>query len=848
MKLHPGLSAMLLTLAVPCAASAQDNLAAKARAILQTHCARCHAPEGKVKGGFDYVLRRDLLAARGKIAPGKAADSELFHVVRDGSMPPRKEKERPSAAEIAALEAWLNASAPDWQPTIPRTFVSDADVLKAVRGDLEALPEPQRRFYRYFSLANLLNGGRPDEEIDACRLALAKLLNSLSWHARLTAPTAIDASRAVYRIDLRDYRWNARLWDRLVAVYPYRTGSNSGDARVAAHLSTAELPLLRADWFVATAARAPLYYDLLEMPSTDRGLERQLQVDTVASIEQHSAARAGFNGSGVSKNNRLIERHDATYGAYWKTYDFAENTDRQNLFQHPLGPPPARDSFVHDGGELIFHLPNGLLGFYLADAVGRRIDRAPVAIVSDPQRPDKIVEAGLSCFSCHAAGLVPKADQVRASVLKNAGSFAKEDLAAVKGLYPTEAKMRALIDEDNRRYQEALQKLGGKADGPEPVTLTALRYEAVVDLASAAAEAGMAREAFAARLGAPSELSRTLGALLAKGGTVQRQVLERAFPLLVTEFRLGDEPAAGSAAGAGKVFGGHTAAIRAIAVASDGKLVASAADDRTARLWDARTGRELRRLEGHRGAVTAVAFTPDGRHVVTGGDDRTLRLWDTQTGQPLRTFTGHTDAVTCVAVSPNGKWLLSGGPDRSVRYWEIATGKEARSFTGHEGRISSVAFSRDGKLVLSGSHDRSVRLWEVASGREVRVFLGQAGEVYSVALSPDGKLVAAGGNDRMVRLWGVDGGQEVRRLEGHANAVIAVRFAPDGKSIFSASSQYQTADRSLRQWDVSSGKELRGYGDLVRSRISCATFASDGTFALTDGPEPVLLLWELKSP
>src|SRR5208283_5700051 len=120
-------------------------------------------------------------------------------------------------------------------------------------------------------------------------------------------------------------------------------------------------------------------------PTSDRTLERQLQVDVQQDIEQLSVARAGFNGSGVSKNNRLIERHDAGHGAYWKTYDFADNTDRQNLFEHPLGPPPARSAFVQAGGELIFHLPNGLLGYMLVDRNGRAVERAPVDIVSDPQ-------------------------------------------------------------------------------------------------------------------------------------------------------------------------------------------------------------------------------------------------------------------------------------------------------------------------------------------------------------------------------------------------------------------------------------------------------------------------------
>src|SRR5207237_1309513 len=84
----------------------------------------------------------------------------------------------------------------------------------------------------------------------------------------------------------------------------------------------------------------------------------------------------------------------------------------------------------------IFSLPNGLQGYMLVDAKGKRIDKGPTSIVSDPKRPDRAVENGLSCMSCHARGIIPKADQVRAHALKNARSFAAAELDAVKDLYP----------------------------------------------------------------------------------------------------------------------------------------------------------------------------------------------------------------------------------------------------------------------------------------------------------------------------------------------------------------------------------------------------------------------------
>src|SRR5262249_43539524 len=147
------------------------------------------------------------------------------------------------------------------------------------------------------------------------RNALSKLLNSLSWHPRITLPRPIDPQGLVLRIDLRDYQWDANLWNRLLAEYPYGILQDSGIGRAVMVATATRMPYVRLDWFVATASRAPLYYDLLQMPTNLAELERQLRVDVSLDIQQERVARAGFLGSGISRNNRILERHDAQNGA-----------------------------------------------------------------------------------------------------------------------------------------------------------------------------------------------------------------------------------------------------------------------------------------------------------------------------------------------------------------------------------------------------------------------------------------------------------------------------------------------------------------------------------------------------
>ncbi len=173
-----------------------------------------------------------------------------------------------------------------------------------------------------------------------------------------------------------------------------------------------EMPYVRIDWFVFAASKPPLYHVLLNLPQTDAALEDLLRVNVAANIQQERAIRAAFNRSGVSQHNRLIEWHKSPYGSYWKSYDFGGSTGQKNLFQYPLGPTGSQENFKHDGGEIIFSLPNGLQGYLLVDEAGRRIDQGPTSIVSDPKRPDKTVTNGVSCMSCHYTGVIPKRDEV----------------------------------------------------------------------------------------------------------------------------------------------------------------------------------------------------------------------------------------------------------------------------------------------------------------------------------------------------------------------------------------------------------------------------------------------------
>jgi hypothetical protein len=552
-----------------------DDLSARAGQILRNYCYRCHKGEGS-ESGFAFDVTDIASMVDGGVLADKGDAAELHEQMYRNRMPPKNRPQlpRPSAEEVAIIKQWIDEGSKPFPQIEPRRPIPLADSLQSIHDHLAKADRADVPHLRYFSLDHLFNDPTIDEAyLDTVRLALTKALNSLSWEDRLVIPQAIDPAKTIYAVDLRKLGWTRAHWNACLQLYPYALGYEADrtldelDRKIDRLRGSQETYVLRADWTVAVATKPPLYYGLLydlhlpaltKRPSdtkqpanpkamTTLHLEEELGINRLKNIVEGKAQRAAFTESGVSGQNRMIERHSLGRNRYyWISYDFKSSNRSAILGEFPLGPVFQGNAFnalafEHDGGEVIFSLPNGLQGYLLVDGPGNRIDAGPIEVVADSLKTsgNEQIVSGVSCIACHREGMIESPDDQVRGVTSAAG----DALRQVERLYPENAAFKELIAADrdtfNHVMHELLQKTFSKKidfeELAEPVGEVARRYHLeTLTIDRVAAELHVSRADLEGQLrGNPTLHSLGLRVLLRDGG-IKRAMWESpaAFPLM----------------------------------------------------------------------------------------------------------------------------------------------------------------------------------------------------------------------------------------------------------------------------------------------------------------------------
>ncbi|MEY2931491.1 MAG: Serine/threonine-protein kinase pkn1, partial [Pseudomonadota bacterium] len=245
-------------------------------------------------------------------------------------------------------------------------------------------------------------------------------------------------------------------------------------------------------------------------------------------IAQDNLLRAGFSNSGVSKQERVLNRFDqGTAGgyAYWISFDFDGgggllSKGNESIYEDPI-------DFNFAGGEAIFNLPNGLQAYYVANDKGVRLGEAPVGVVIDPAQNNGLVTNGASCHSCHNAGMITFTDTVRQFVVDNRVKFDNDTFEDVMDQYPSKEVFDNKMDEDSELHVRRVEEAGVPRKTPDPISRVFLDFQlGDIDATIAAGELQVTKEVLLDNIDA---LNPQLAALANEGGHVDRQVFTNNF-------------------------------------------------------------------------------------------------------------------------------------------------------------------------------------------------------------------------------------------------------------------------------------------------------------------------------
>ena len=269
----------------------------------------------------------------------------------------------------------------------------------------------------------------------------------------------------------------------------------------------------------------------------------------------------------------------------------------------------------------------------------------------------------------------------------------------------------------------------------------------------------------------------------------------------------------------------------------DGNKIVTASQDRTAKIWNAQTGRRERTFEGHTDSVRSASFSPspDGSKVVTASDDGTAKIWNVRTGECERTIAAGL-AVISASFSPDGSKIVTAA-DETAKIWNASTGALELTLTGHTNYVNTASFSPDGSKIVTASYDKTAKIWNAQTGVVELTLAGHTDYVLSASFSPNGKKIVTGSKDASAKIWNAQTGVLEHTLSDHTKEVVSARFSPDDNKIVTGSK-----DASAKIWNVQTGgleDTLTGHTDYVNS----ASFSSNGKKIVTASKDQRVTIW-----
>ncbi len=277
----------------------------------------------------------------------------------------------------------------------------------------------------------------------------------------------------------------------------------------------------------------------------------------------------------------------------------------------------------------------------------------------------------------------------------------------------------------------------------------------------------------------------------------------------------------------------HAAQVRSIAIAPDGRRLATGGDDGLIQVRELATGRHLA-LRGHGQRVRHLAFARGGDELLSADSAGEARRWQL-TGVPPTVLAGR-GPIAHLAVSADGRALVTADPAGALRRWDVATGGSA-GIGAHGGGAAALAIAGD--AVVAAGADASIAWWRGAPG-EPAARRPAPGPIAALAASPDGSWVAAATVAGPIALFRGDGAPAAV-LPGHAGGSDAVALSPDGALLASGGQ-----DRVVRVWRTAAPGEPPAELGPIDDDTRHVVFARRGALLVAAGDDGAVRAWPVR--